>query len=123
MGATPPSFRAAMATWRRTTGLGSRASSTILSRIDDPTWPMLPADQGPESVHPRRPLDLVVEDQGRQPAPDRRRGPLSQEPLRDVAVIDVRARQEFDQIVIARLRQVEAGPPRGLLVPDAIQPA
>ncbi len=67
------------------------------------------ADQGPEAVHP----GLAAASSSRTSASSlvagsRRQEPLGQEPLGDVAVVDVRAGQRLDQLVVARLRQVEA---------------
>ena len=81
------------------------------------------ADQRPEAVHPGRAAALSSRTSASSLLADRGRGPFGQQPLGDVAVVDVRAAQELDQLVVARLGQVEPGPPRRLLVPHAVEPA
>ena len=48
---------------------------------------------------------------------------LGEEPLGDVAVVDIRAAEEADQLVVIGLREIEAEPPGRLSVTNAVEAA
>ena len=136
-GSTPSSLRAAIATWSRTSGdvvagqgddlvadrgldlcpgsrprgrprRGTSGSGRSSSRAWNAGSSGPAPTQRPQGVHPaafagpgRR--GRVASSRGRLAAS----AALGQEPLGDVAVVDVRAAQPLDQLVVARLRQVE----------------
>ena len=67
------------------------------------------ADQRPQGVHPRLARRRLVEDQRFQLCRGRGAVPFGQQPLGHVAVEDIRTVQPLDQLVVALLRQIEAG--------------
>ncbi len=80
------------------------------------------ADQRPERVHPGFPRGLFVEHERLRPGTGLGMGPLDQQPLRDIAEIDVGTLEPLNQLRIGLLGQVESRSTRPVLVANAVEP-
>ena len=79
-------------------------------------------DEGPDGVHPGLSRDRVVEGHLLQARPARSVVPLAEEALGLVAIVDVGALEESDQLGVGAFRQVEPEDAGRLAVADPVEP-